>query len=200
MSTHIDSSINLINRPAARINHGFTGTIQMPSETWITIVHVDGQRIATIQFHVIYIPFGKLLGIVCLVANNAWVSSTSVITKVLINTKLQTSSMNLQLKQSKTFYWYHSKSLYEKIICAEINCIHSPIRLRRMMIVWAHRDGATTYIIAKRFHATRKTFPIGHQFAPGSPWLFQPAIVHIDIFITDGCIAFRYHQIRHCSE
>lgn len=60
-----------------------------------TCIHIIDVGIASVQFHIIHIPFGECLRINFHMANNAWIASASVRSIVLINAEFQSLSMNL---------------------------------------------------------------------------------------------------------
>lgn len=62
------------------------------------------------------------------------------------------------------------------------------------------RNFRATHMFAQRFHSTRKTLSIGHQFASVAACFFQPAVVHVDVLVANICISFRYNQIGHGTE
>lgn len=93
----LDTRIDLINRPAARVDHCLSSAIQKSAELRISSIHVIGQGIAAIQFHIIHIPFGKLKRICFLIANNAGITSACEVSIVLINAEFQASRMNLKI-------------------------------------------------------------------------------------------------------
>ena len=50
------STVCLVNRPGAGIDHGSPSLIEPVSELWISFVHVIGMRVATIQLDIVNIP------------------------------------------------------------------------------------------------------------------------------------------------
>lgn len=93
----LDARIDLINRPAARVDHCLSSPIQKSAKLRIPSIHVIGQGIAAIQFHIIHIPFGKLKRIGFLIANDAGITSACEVAIVLINAEFQASRMNLKI-------------------------------------------------------------------------------------------------------
>jgi hypothetical protein len=129
-STHADAGIDLINGPAAAVNHRSTSSIEMASKLGISLdengvmitciaknfhtyhIHVGGQRVAAVQFNIIDVPWGKLLRILLRGSKNAGVSSARVVTIIFVDAKLETFRMNLQLstlmsdREPAVFSWH----------------------------------------------------------------------------------------------
>ena len=67
------STVCLVNRPGAGIDHGSPCLIEPVSELWISFVHVIGMRVATIQLDIVNIPACECLR-VFLKYNIQWVN------------------------------------------------------------------------------------------------------------------------------
>lgn len=110
--THAYSSINLINWPTARIDHRAAGTIQLTTKIWIANVHIEWQRIASVQFHIVHFPVGKQLSILLRKADNAWIAGARVIAEILVNAEFQATRMNLidwqsEISKKKNTFIFH---------------------------------------------------------------------------------------------
>lgn len=95
-----DSGVNLIHWPTTGIHHCSTSSIQIASKFWVSVIHVCWQGVATVKFHVVHFPVGKLLSILTQVAQNARIPGTGVVTKILVNAKLEASCVNLPRKSN----------------------------------------------------------------------------------------------------
>lgn len=99
-STHTNARIDLVNGPTAWIDHRSAGVIHCPTEIRITNVHVQWQRIASVQFHIIHFPIGKELSILLCIADDARITGARIIAKILVNAEFQTARMNLQMESN----------------------------------------------------------------------------------------------------
>lgn len=54
--THLHPSVDLVDWPAAGVDHLATSAVELPPELRVAVVHVSGQRVATIQLYVVYVP------------------------------------------------------------------------------------------------------------------------------------------------
>lgn len=92
----IESSVDLIYRPTAGVDHLPSSAVQMSSEFSISNVHVDGKRITTVELHVVHIPVSELVSVLLQVTHNSRVTSASVVSEILVDTKLHSSSVDLK--------------------------------------------------------------------------------------------------------
>ena len=73
----------LISWPAAGIDNRSSRSIEQFTKIGIACIHLLNIDVTAVQFHLIYAPFRKSLGINFLVVENAWITAAREISIVL---------------------------------------------------------------------------------------------------------------------
>lgn len=71
-------------------------------------------RIASIQFHVVYVPGSKCNGIYIQVAQYTWIAGTSVVTIIFVDAKLE--ALRMYLRQDKDIFFIKYFGVKYKIL------------------------------------------------------------------------------------
>lgn len=87
--------VDLVHRPAARVDHGSSGLVEVEAELGVAPVHVAGVRVTSVQFDVIDVPSGKSFRIQLQVAEHPRISGAGVVAEVLVYSEFQSFGMYL---------------------------------------------------------------------------------------------------------
>lgn len=64
-----------------------------------TLVHVSGQRVTAVQLDKVHVPFGERVRVQLERSQDSWIAGAREVTIVFVNTKFQSSRVDLQQKQ-----------------------------------------------------------------------------------------------------
>lgn len=88
--------VDLVNGPAAGVDHGPAGSVQEVTELGVPPVHFGRMGVTAVQLNVVDVPRGEGVGVDLQRAQHTWVTCARVVSEVLVDAELQTFGVNLK--------------------------------------------------------------------------------------------------------
>lgn len=91
----LHAGVDLVDGPAAGVDHGPSGLVEVEAELGVSPVHVPRMGVAPVEFHVVHVPGGEGLRVQLQIPEDARIARAGVVAEVFVNPEFQSFGMYL---------------------------------------------------------------------------------------------------------